>query len=94
MGQKNADRWFILSAEHGLLDPRTLVEPYDATLNGASIFDRQVWSVVAIRQIAEMDLRRDRANVLAGRNYRDLLMNPLTARFKNVSVLMDGLMMG
>jgi uncharacterized protein DUF6884 len=28
----SCDRWFILSAEHGLVTPATELEPYDETL--------------------------------------------------------------
>ncbi len=40
-GQRQAveagcDRWFILSAKHGLLAPNTVIAPYDDTPSGAS----------------------------------------------------------
>ncbi|MGX9944816.1 DUF6884 domain-containing protein [Bradyrhizobium denitrificans] len=92
--RRNADRWFILSAEHGLTDPRKLIAPYDTTLNWARLAEREAWSVRVIRQIAELDLRGDRAIVLAGQNYREFLMKPLIMRFERVIVPMEGLMMG
>ena len=92
--QKECDCWFVLSAEHGLVAPRTLIDPYDTTLNGTTLAEREAWSVRVIRQIAELDLRGDLAVVLAGQNCRAFLMNPLTARFEKVRVPMEGLMMG
>lgn len=31
--ERNSDRWFILSAAYGLLDPDRVIEPYEKTLN-------------------------------------------------------------
>nr|WP_315782448.1 DUF6884 domain-containing protein [Bradyrhizobium sp. SZCCHNPS1003] len=58
------------------------------------VADRQKWAARVIREIAEWDLRGTRAVVLAGQNYREFLMNPLTARFDTVDVPMKGLQMG
>ncbi len=83
-----------MSAEHGLLDPRILIEPYDTTLNGAKVDDRFEWSERVIQQIDQRDLRGDLAVVLAGDNYRRFLMDELHKRFAKVRVPMEGLMMG
>jgi len=32
----DADRWYILSAKHGLLDPDQVIAPYECTLNAMS----------------------------------------------------------
>ncbi len=37
------DEWYVLSAEHGLLHPETIVEPYDVTLNNMGIAARREW---------------------------------------------------
>src|SRR5690348_13662048 len=39
-----ADRWYILSAEYGLLQPQQVVEPYDRTLNAMPKAERQAWA--------------------------------------------------
>lgn len=36
--------WFILSAKHGLLDPRTIIHPYNETLTTARKQQRREWS--------------------------------------------------
>ena len=44
-------RWAILSAEHGLLMPDQVVDPYEKTLNTMCIADREVWAEKTVRQI-------------------------------------------
>src|SRR5689334_8670786 len=36
--------WFILSAEHGLLDPQTVISPYDKTLVTLRRPERTKWA--------------------------------------------------
>lgn len=31
--EENADTWYILSAKHGVLQPDTIIDPYEKTLN-------------------------------------------------------------
>jgi hypothetical protein len=92
--RRNAERWFILSAEHGLLSPDTLVAPYETTLNRMAIEDRKRWSSHVAWQMDELNVKGDLAVVLAGERYREFLMNQLVIRFENVKVPMKGLMMG
>lgn len=42
--ESGCDRWFILSAEHGLLDPDTVIAPYDRTLTTEPRRRRRAWS--------------------------------------------------
>ena len=92
--RRNADRWFILSAEHGLVEPRKLIEPYDTTLNRMMIADRKRWASHVMWQMDDLDVRGDTAVVLAGQRYREFLLTPLFVRFENVNVPMKGLQMG
>src|SRR5712664_3308473 len=92
--QEHAKSWFILSALHGLVDPETVIEPYEKWLNSMSSDDRHGWSMMVIRQMADRMLFGDRAVVLAGLTYRQLLISPLMLRFKQIYIPMEGLMMG
>ncbi len=47
------DRWYILSAKHGLVDPETVVAPYDLSLSHLDRAERGAWA----ERVAE-DLRR------------------------------------
>jgi hypothetical protein len=42
--ERSCARWFILSAKHGLVDPDTVLEPYDVTLDSATPSERRAWS--------------------------------------------------
>jgi hypothetical protein len=37
------ERWLILSAQHGLVDPETVLAPYDLTLRQLSAAEREAW---------------------------------------------------
>src|SRR5687767_6111885 len=51
--ERHSDRWYILSAEHGLLDPERVIEPYERTVNSMSMLARQEWA-----HRVQADLRR------------------------------------
>lgn len=42
--EQTCDRWFILSALHGLVHPDEVLEPYDQALSSASSRARLAWS--------------------------------------------------
>lgn len=65
--EQHGDRWLILSARHGVVDPETIVEPYDETLSRMPAASRREWSANVARQLD--GLRRDRLIVLAGDAY-------------------------
>ncbi|MFT5424809.1 MAG: hypothetical protein ACI89L_002611 [Phycisphaerales bacterium] len=69
--EANADRWFVLSALHGLVEPITPLEPYEVTLNGASRAVRREWSRKVFLQMQDRDLvvPGQRMIWLAGQNY-------------------------
>src|SRR5437868_1817333 len=82
--ESNADRWFILSAEHGLLDPKTITHPYDTTLNSMGAMDRRTWVNGVIAQMKAQDVSGRRLLILAGQVYRSGLMQFLWTRFNEI----------
>jgi Family of unknown function (DUF6884) len=88
--RRNADRWFILSAEHGLLDPTTMTRPYDTTLNSMGAMDRRAWVNGVIAQMKAQDVRGRRLLILAGQVYRSGLMQFLWTRFTAQRVARSG----
>jgi cytoplasmic iron level regulating protein YaaA (DUF328/UPF0246 family) len=92
--RRNADRWFILSAEHGLIKPNRIVDPYETTLNRMMIEDRKRWAEHVAWQMEDLNVKGDVAVVLAGERYREFLMNRLAIRFETVKIPMQGLQMG
>jgi hypothetical protein len=71
--EATCDRWFILSALHGLLAPDDLVEPYDVTLNAMGVAARRAWSASTLHQIDTRlgPLGGCTVEIHAGARYRD-----------------------
>jgi hypothetical protein len=69
--ERSCDRWFILSAKHGLLGPDEMVEPYDETLATASRDRRRAWSaeVVQALRVELGDLASHTFEIHAGSGY-------------------------
>jgi hypothetical protein len=47
--ERTYDRWLILSALYGLVEPDQVIEPYDVTLRGMTARERWVW----IREVGD-----------------------------------------
>ena len=92
--EATGDPWFILSAEHGLLGPEKVIEPYERTLNTMSAADRRSWAQKVREQMEENLPDVGEVVVLAGNRYRENLMPYLRRRFPKVTVPMEGLTIG
>src|SRR5229473_3132580 len=70
---QTCDRWFILSARHGLVDPSAVLAPYDETLTNASRAARRIWSAAVLDQLARQlgELAVHSFEIHAGAAYRD-----------------------
>src|SRR5438045_3747628 len=67
------DRWFILSAVHGLVEPTQVVEPYDKTLKRISGKERREWASKVLKQIQAAGLQNETFYFHAGDTYRQHL---------------------
>lgn len=92
--EASGDPWFILSAEHGLLAPEKVIEPYERTLNTMSVHERRSWAEQVQKQMEVILPDADEVVVFAGNKYRENLMPYLRKRFLEVKVPMDGLTIG
>jgi hypothetical protein len=86
--------WFILSAEHGLVAPSTVIAPYEKTLRTMSVAERQAWAERVTSQLEVSQPHADEVIVLAGKCYREHLMHWLRERYQKVTVPMDSLKQG
>ena len=50
--EHTCDRWFVLSAKHGLVEPDDVLAPYDMTLTQLSRVDRRQWSARVVAALA------------------------------------------
>lgn len=92
--ERSADRWYILSAEHGLVDPTQVLEPYERTLNRMPRKDRDAWASKVRGQLAEVLPIGAEVIVLAGQRYREDLVPFLRDRGHPVSIPLEGLPFG
>jgi hypothetical protein len=92
--EANADAWYILSAEHGLLDPDQVTAPYERTLNKMGKAARQEWAARVQRQLAAVLPARAEVIILAGERYREGLVPLLESRGYGVSIPLQGLPFG
>jgi hypothetical protein len=90
----HADVWYILSAEHGLLRPDQVVEPYERTLNTMPKRDRTAWAERVRQQLLEVLPTNAEVTLLAGLRYREGIETFLRERGFNVSVPLQGLKIG
>jgi hypothetical protein len=95
--ERSCDRWFILSALHGLVAPEEPVAPYDQTLSGASRREQRRWSaqvVVALREeLGQLDAIT--FEIHAGSAYTDHgLIDGLEAFGAEVELPVRGLALG
>lgn len=93
----NHDQWYIVSAKHGLLDPKgPPIEPYEETLSGAPIDRKREWSAAVFEQLEDEGLlTRDHRLVFhAGRDYVDELRPLLAETPVAVQTPTDGLRFG
>lgn len=89
-----SDRWFILSAKHGLILPGEVIKPYDETLNNMKAAERRSWAEKVTKQIQEVVQEGDQVLFLAGVKYRENLIPFLTELGCAVEVPMEGLRIG
>lgn len=69
---QNYEKWFILSALHGLLEPEQQIEPYDVTLNNMSGSEIKQWASKVKQQLQQYNI--DIVDFYAGDKYRKYLI--------------------
>jgi hypothetical protein len=89
-----ADRWFILSAEHGLLHPGQVVPPYDRGLKNLSAVERAAWAARVLQALEAVLVGADRVVILAGKHYYERLVPALCERGLEVALPLEGMGIG
>jgi hypothetical protein len=91
--ESEGERWFILSAEHGLLSPTTRIAPYETNLATIGARRRALWGERVAAQLDKALGRRFAGPLIfiAGRHYRDPLLDYAGERAR---VPMQGLGIG
>ena len=86
--------WFILSAEHGLVDPEQVIEPYDKTLNKMGSAQRRAWAERCLHALQRHLAGVESVVFLAGKKYRQFLAPALSELGINVEVPLASLGIG
>ncbi len=95
--EASCNEWWILSALHGLVDPKEELAPYEFTLKTLGVRDRRDWTSQLLMEIEEWihPLRGETFEVHAGSEYRNFgLIDGLTSIGCNVVVPTDGMPIG
>lgn len=72
------DKWYILSAKHGLLEPDgEPIEPYDVSLSGFDAARRRTWGKNVASEIQNRDLSDSTLVIHAGKDYYEPLIAAL-----------------
>lgn len=78
----------ILSAKYGVLDPETIISPYNVTLTTMSAGDAREWGA---KVAAQLNTIEDELVFLAGKAYTQPITDSLQRPF---TILMEGLGLG
>jgi len=94
--EANGAPWFVLSAEHGLVAPSTVLEPYDLRLSTTPSAYRRTWGGNVVRQLKTIigPLSGKVIEVHAGSAYVDAIRDRLHAEGATVAEPLRGLTMG
>lgn len=93
--ESTKQRWFILSAKYGLVEPNCKIDPYDKSMNSMPIYERQEWAEDVFKELRLHIVDIDAIYFLAGQRYREFLV-PKLRDFDDVNVYvpMEGLRIG
>lgn len=70
--ERTCDRWYVLSAKHGLMEPSVVTKPYEQTLVGAPAAVKKAWATKVLADLeAEVELAGAVVEVHAGKDYMD-----------------------
>ena len=88
-------RWFILSAKYGLVDPNSKINPYDKSMNSMPVKERMKWAEDVSNKLRLHITDIDTIYILAGHRYREFLVPKLRDYDDvNICVPMEGLRIG
>jgi hypothetical protein len=92
--EAQADAWFILSAEHGLVHPEQVLDPYERTLNKMTTAERRVWAQRVQQSLLTELPAPSNVVILAGLRYREFVVPFLREHGFLVTIPLAGLRLG
>lgn len=74
----DCDDYYIISAQHHLLDKNDLISYYDKTLNKMGVKERKEWANVVLKQLSlKFNLEKDEFLIFGGGKYYEFLKQHL-----------------
>lgn len=95
--EENHDRWYILSAKHGLLEPYgEPIESYDNTLRNFTVKEKREWAKSVFEQLQAKDSIQNETTLFihAGQDYYGELIPLLENSSVTVEMPTEGLGLG
>lgn len=92
--EKHNVDWLILSALHGVVEPDTILTPYNKTLNTMTAPERKEWAAKTYDQLTPYLKGRKRIIIFAGRRYYEYLSCMLHTTDYEVDIPMKNLKIG
>jgi hypothetical protein len=94
--EESGTTWFILSAEHGLVDPDAVLQPYDLRLSTTSGAYREAWGARVLGQLREAagSIKGKTIELHAGSAYTDAIRDRLKHEGATVVEPLAGLPLG
>lgn len=87
-------QWFVLSALHGLVDPKKIVAPYELSLRTLGVSERRLWAARVLDKLLPVARQHPRVVIFAGQRYREFLVEPLRQAGPDVVVPLQDLTLG
>ena len=84
--------WLVLSAKHWVVHPNDMLESYEFSFakgEGSKAAHRRKWAKKVLSQLEGHLARVDSITFLAGKRYREFLVEPLRERGFKVSIPME-----
>ncbi len=95
IADREGDRWYVLSAEHGLVAAEKMLAPYDKTLTGMSPAERRKWASGVVEAISRIADPSDELVFLAVAAYRrDVVPALRELGFHSIEEPLEGLRQG
>lgn len=92
--KRKVESWFILSAKHGVLNPEDEIAPYTQTLKEMKKDYKLKWAERVKNQLDKIISQGDTVIILAGNEYRKLLLDFFNEKGCKVEIPLKGLRIG
>ena len=92
---QHTNTWYILSDKYGLVEPSTLLNPYESTIvKNGTILQKRKWAENVLTDLLKVSKPQDEITFLAGKQYQKYLVPELETLGYTVHIPMENLRFG